>query len=304
MACSQVRGVVAILIGCACFAAGTLVTKRLLGSFSPLPLVFLQLSASCVAVWGAAVTTGRLPSPSRAPRLALPGLLQPGLAYILVYLGLKTTPVTIEGLLIALETAFVVLLAWPLLGERPRATTVFAALIATLGVVMISGVGRHGTASSPPLLGVVLILAGVVAASLDTIVSRALAIDADPLAMTAASHAAGLALVAATIPAWPSDSLDHVTDFGLLTGIIVSGLLMHGLATLLFNIGLGSVQANVAASLFPVMSLTTAAGGMVWFSERLSLCQLAGGALILSAAAAVAISQSAREADLPSSLPR
>jgi len=34
----------------------------------------------------------------------------------------------------------------------------------------------------------------------------------------------------------------------------------------------------------------TATGGMVWFSERLSLGQLVGGGLILAAAGAVAVS--------------
>jgi hypothetical protein len=67
----------------------------------------------------------------------------------------------------------------------------------------------------------------------------------------------------------------------------------------LFNLGLGSVQAGVAATLFPLISLTTAAGGMVWFSERLSLWQLAGGVLILGAAGAVAVSLGARETASP-----
>jgi drug/metabolite transporter (DMT)-like permease len=70
----------------------------------------------------------------------------------------------------------------------------------------------------------------------------------------------------------------------------------------LFNLGLGSVQAGVAATLFPSISLTTAAGGMVWFSERLSLWQLAGGVLILGAAGAVAVSLGARETASPTSV--
>lgn len=299
VAASPRYGAVAILAGCGCITIGTLITKGLLDSFSALPLVFLQLIASCVAIWSIAAATGRLPSLLEAPRLALPGLLQPGLAYILVYVGLKTTPVTIEGLLLVLETAFVVLLAWPLLGERPSRTTVVATIVGTVGVVMTSGVGRIGVSSPPPLLGVLFILAGVIAASLDTVVSRALAIDADPLSMTAASHAAGLALIAATIPAWPANSLERVGDLGLLAGIIVSGLLMHGLATALFNWGLGSVQAGTAATLFPAISLMTATGGTVWFSERLSLWQLGGGVLILGAAGAVAVSLGAREATSP-----
>lgn len=294
MAASPWKGVVAILAGCVCYAVGTLLTKSLLADFSPLPLAFLQLMASCAAVWSICAVTGRLPSLRQAPRLALPGILQPGLAFVLIYLGLQTTPVTIEGLLLALETAFVVLFAWPLLGECPRRVTIVATIAATGGGVMISGLGHAEASSSPPIAGILLILGGVIAASLDTVVSRSLAVGADPLAMTAASHAAGLAFVATTIPFWPADSLEQVSDLGRLTGIVCSGLLMNGCATLLFNAGLRRVQASVAATLFPAISLMTATGGMVWFGDRLSLWQMAGGALILGAVGAVAISLRAK----------
>jgi hypothetical protein len=63
--------------------------------------------------------------------------------------------------------------------------------------------------------------------------------------------------------------------------------------------GWGAFRRGVAATLFPLISLTTAAGGMVWFSERLSLWQLAGGVLILGAAGAVAVSLGARETASP-----
>jgi len=56
----------------------------------------------------------------------------------------------------------------------------------------------------------------------------------------------------------------------------------------LFNLGLGSVQAGRCRH---ALSLDLADdGGMVWFSERLSLGQLVGGGLILAAAGAVAVS--------------
>lgn len=281
---------IAILFGCACFAAGTLITKNLLEHVSALPLVLLQLLASSVTIWSLAMITGRLPPVRQAVRLALPGILQPGLAYVLIYLGLKTTPVAIEGFLLALETALVVVLAWPLLGERPSRATIIATIVATFGVVLISGAGRTGASLPPAWPGILLILSGVVCASLDTVVSRSLAMDADPLAMTAASHVAGLLLVAATIPIWPTNSLEHIGELASIAEIIISGLLMHGLATVLFNWALRSVQAGLAATLFPAVALLTTTGGVLLFGDELTMWQLAGGALILCSAGAVAIS--------------
>ena len=276
-------GVLAILAACTCVAGGTLMTKHLLDDVPALPLVFLQLAASCIGVWTAAATTRRLPTLREAPRLARPGVLQPGLAYLLAFTGLHMVPVSVEGLLLALETAFVVVLAWPLLGERPSRATIFATALGTAGVVLIAGDAPVGTA---PVIGIVLVLGGVVAASLDTIVSRRLAIDAHPLTMTAASHSAGLLLIGLSFPLWPAGSFGF--DPVLILEVAASGMLIHGIATVLFNFGLGRVAAGQAATLFPAISVLTTAGGVVWFGDRLSVWQTGGGAMVLVAALVVA----------------
>jgi probable blue pigment (indigoidine) exporter len=278
-------GLSGILLACLSVAASTLVSKALLATLPVLPLVFAQLLVSSIIVWALALSTGRLPSRREAARLALPGILQPGLVYMLAFAGLSVTPVSVEALLFAFEAVLVVLIAWPLLGERPTAGKVALASVGALGVVLIAD---HDAAGGPTsAVGIALILGGVVAAALDTVVSRAISREADPLAMTAASHIAALILVALTLLVAPTQPWAKLMDWRLLPPLALSGFLLHGFATIVFNFGLARVSAGTAALLFPSISLMTAIGAYAFFGERLAAPQLLGGGLVVIAALGV-----------------
>ena len=275
-------GVVAILAACVSVSIASVSTKTLLVSAPVLPVVFVQLVASATVIWTAAALTGRLPKGRRALKLALPGLLQPGLVYLFAFLGLAVTPVSLEGLLFAFESVIVALLAWPLLRERPSVKVSASIMAGTAGVVLLSWPQSAGFGA--PALGVALILAGVLCAALDTIASRALAIHADPLTMTAAGHAAGLAMViAAQLIVEPQD-WGFLSDPRTMALIVVSGLLLHGLSTVLFNAALARTSASKAAALFPSISLFTAVGGYAVLGERLASLQLVGGLIVIGSA--------------------
>jgi probable blue pigment (indigoidine) exporter len=278
-------GLWAIFAACLSVAAASLISKALLDTVPALPLLFGQLLISSIVIWALAFLTGRLPSRREALKLATPGILQPGLVYMLAFAGLAITPVTVETLLFAFEVVLVVLLAWPLLGERPNMGKLALAAIGALGIVLIADAGS--AAAPVPAIGVVLITAGVVAAALDTVVSRAISLEADPLAMTAASHLAGLALVAITLMVAPQQPWAALMDWRILPPLALSGLLLHGLATVAFNFGLARVSAGTAALLFPSVSLMTAIGAYAFLGERLAAPQLLGGGLVILAALGV-----------------
>jgi len=274
-------GYAGIIGACLCVSVATLLTKHLVQNVPPQALVFLQLLASATVIWPAAALTGRLPPRRTALRLALPGFLQPGLVYLFAFAGLAITPANVESLLFAFESVLVVLLAWPLLRERPKASTLLSVALGTLGVILITGAAPDRTA---PVVGVVLILLGVLAAALDTVASRALAINAHPLAMAAASHTAGLVIIAVALMIWPVQSWELVWRAAPLPAIAVSGILLHGVATILFNYGLSHVEAGPAAALFPAVSVFTGIGAYIFLGERLNSPQLAGAALVIGAA--------------------
>lgn len=288
----------ALLLACACVAGAVLGTKPLLGNADPLAVTFVQIAASTAVMFAAGVAHRRLPHPVRDVRLALPGLLQPGLAYILAFSGLALIPASLEGLLTAFESAMVALLAWMLLGERPGRATRLAIGAGTIGVAMMSGAGLGNGMTSA--IGIALVLAGVACASLDTVAARHLAPGAHPLTMTIAGHFAALCVSGALLLLWSRPVDWHwLADARLVWGAIVTGVLVHGIATLLFNFALAHVTAATTAAILPVISLLTAAGGTVVLGERLGAVEMLGGAIIIASSLIAALMPGKRSATLP-----
>lgn len=278
---SDLAGLLPLIVACACVAGPTVATKAVLETAPALPVLLIQIIASTLTLTAVGGRLRRLPRLADW-RLGLPGLLQPGLSYLLFYLGLQLVPASVEGLLVALEAGIVALLAWPLLGERPTWRVATAALVGMVGVALLGGAVSPVAAVSP--LGIGLILLGVCLAALDTIGSRYLMNSADPLTMTIAGHWFGLIFVAiSTLATGPYDWAPLLVP-SMLVAIAIAGIIVHGVALFLFNSALHHLPASFAAALFPLISLLTALGGVVLLGERLDLVQIAGGALVIGSA--------------------
>lgn len=273
-------GGIATLAACACVSVANVISKDLLVPASVLPMVFVQVMASTIVIGLIAVLTDRLPARRDIVKLALPGILQPGLTYVFAFIGLAMVPVSVAGLLYASETAIVAVFAWLLLRERLRGWTIFALFLGAIGVVLLSSQATAGATSST--FAVLMIFAGISCAALDTIVARYLMRRSDPLTMTAVSLPMAALVVGVAIMTVKDQSWAFLGDPSTLIWLVVSGVLLHGLATVLFNFGLARLEANQAAALFPSISLMTALGGVGFLNERLSLVQILGGATILA----------------------
>jgi drug/metabolite transporter (DMT)-like permease len=281
------RGAGAVICGCIATAAGTLLSKKLLATLPPVSLMAVEISFSAAAFWTAAAALRRLPPRRGFWRVSSPGFLQPGLAWVLILVGLKTVPASIEALLFAAETFIVMLAAWPLLRERPTALKLLLCALSTAGVALVTRAGAP--IADPPLAGVLLIFAGVICAALDTVLSRKLLSSADPLAMTAAIHVPSLLVVGAAVLLWPEAGAAALFSPAILVQAALAGLLLHGGAALLFNRGLVTLDAGTAALLFPLLTVMTVSGGLCFFDERLGPGQWLGALLILAAALGVGL---------------
>lgn len=278
---SDLAGLLPLIVACACVAGPTVATKVVLEAAPVLPVLLIQIIASTIVLTSVGWRLRRLPRVGDW-RLGLPGLFQPGLSYLLFYLGLQLVPASVEGLLVALEAGIVALLAWPLLGERPTWRVATAALIGMVGVALLGGALSPVEAVSP--LGIGLILLGVCFAALDTIGSRYLMSSADPLAMTIAGHWFGFVLIVVSTAATGPYDWAPLLAPPTLAAIAVAGIVVHGIALFLFNSALHHLPASFAAALFPLISLLTALGGVLLLGERLDLVQIAGGALVIGSA--------------------
>src|SRR5580692_9448027 len=102
------KGILLGIAATALWCFSNVLTKSLLAHFEPLSLLLIQLIAGNVLLWTLLVfeKKSRL-SLSASLKCSLPGLLQPGLSFILGIFGLNLTNVNSDALLWACESIVV-----------------------------------------------------------------------------------------------------------------------------------------------------------------------------------------------------
>ena len=289
------RAVLLLVAAAACWGSGTVVTKQVLDDVAPLPLLSAQLMAGCAFLLAVALAGRTRVSWSPAlRRLALLGLLNPGLAYALGLLGLASIPASTAVLLWAAEPVLVVVLAVLLLRERVPLPLGVAMSVAVVGVVLV--VYRPGTAGSGA--GVALTLAAVGACALYTVLARALLLEDASVTVALLQQLAALGFaVLLTL------SVETVIGSGAWPlaprhwwAAAASGVLYYGLAFWCYLAALRRVPASVAGAFLPLVPVFGLAAGYL-VGERLTGVQWAGAGVILGAVAAVAALQVARRTD-------
>jgi O-acetylserine/cysteine efflux transporter len=111
------------------------------------PLFFLGLRFIAIALL--LLRFVRTPSREQFGPIVLISVFMGGLNFGLFYIGMRLGSGSMSAVAYQLATPFTVLLAWPLLAERPSATTSSGVLLAFLGVVVLAaGADRSGNALS------------------------------------------------------------------------------------------------------------------------------------------------------------
>ncbi len=263
------------------WSIGNILSKAALSGIEPLSLLTGQLAVSTASLWALSICSG---APIRVAdwRVGLPGILQPALAFGLSTYGLAMLPATAETMLFAIETPLVVLLAWPILDERPSRATGLLCSLALVGAGLLSWSSEDDIHALRET-GVALVLAGVLFASLYNIAIRRLSYDVDALRLATASQiVAFLAVGLAWIVAGPSTKASLTVVDGVL--VLASGLLLLAVPFLLYGITLERVGATAAALLLPLVPLFTAVFASLFLHERLTGRQWLGAAIILLSA--------------------
>jgi drug/metabolite transporter (DMT)-like permease len=273
-------------LACLCWASGSVLTKALLSHAEPLEVLSGQLTASVIGLWAISLARG---SQIRLDdwRVGLPGVLQPALAYGLSTVGLAQVPATLEAMIFAIETPLILLLAWPLLGERPTRLLAALGLVAFAGVIILTW--RAEIDVSPKYgFGVLLIVLGAVSAALYVIAIRRMSADVDALRLTRASQTIGWLAVLVVWYATRTQETRHLDaiDAALIAG---SGLLLNAIPFLLYGLVLERASTGFAALLLPLIPVMTAAIAFGVLGETLSALQWFGAMLVLSSVAALSL---------------
>jgi drug/metabolite transporter (DMT)-like permease len=221
------------VLACLSWACGSVLTKALLSQADPLTVLSGQLTASVVGLW-----TISLARKSKIRldewRIGLPGIFQPGLAYGLSIIGLAQLPVTLEAMIFAIETPLILLLAWPLLGERPTGLLAALGLLAFAGVLILTWRPEIAVTSGEGF-AVSLIVSAALFAALYSVIVRRMSADVDALRLARASQTIGW--LAVLIVWWamqkPQPSELGVIDATLIAG---SGLLLNAIPFFLYGL--------------------------------------------------------------------
>jgi uncharacterized membrane protein len=151
------------------------------------PPLFARGCAGLAAALGLAIIAvergqNLLPSRSLAPRLALGAATNVFAAMGLTALALLWLTVAQAALVTFSMPIWATLLAWPILGERPRLRSVIAMCLGVAGLVLLTGPNLGGGTETFP--GVALALAAAILFALGAVTSRA-PIPLPPMVSTA-----------------------------------------------------------------------------------------------------------------------
>lgn len=275
----------ALVLASAFWGVGTVISKELLTSLSPVAFLVLQLTPSVIVLWLIVIAKG-MPAITwrELVPLAVLGWLNPGLSYTLSMLGLAQTTASVATLLWAAEPALIVAMAWLVLREPVTVRLIALTAIAACGVLLVSRILDLDASASTVtgVYGAILILGGVLCCALYTVLSRRIVTTADPLFIVALQQTVGLIWAAGLWPieGSPPSEVLSLSMREVLAGAI-SGLMYYVIAFWFYLQALRSVPASTAGmflNLIPVFGVATA---YVFLGERLTTVQWAGAAAIL-----------------------
>jgi drug/metabolite transporter (DMT)-like permease len=181
-----------------------------------------------------------------------------------------------------IQVVLVPLVAWAVLGERPKGRVLIAVGVALGGVLLISGVLEHGAYGRDPQRGAAFGLGAGVAYVGFLLLLRRGGVDlrrpAGPL-LDATATAAVVAVVVGTI----IGDAHLVPRFPGAWWLIVLALTSQVLGWLLITVSLPRLPAALTSLLLTVQPIGSVALGALIFGEAPSALQLAGVAIVLAA---------------------
>jgi probable blue pigment (indigoidine) exporter len=217
----------------------------------------------------------RLPSGSWWWRSAVLGTLNIGVFFALLFVAAARLPGGVAATMGAVQPLLVVLLAWPLLGERPMVGRVAAAGAGVIGVGMLV----LGPAARLDALGVAAGLAATGAMAAGTILTKRWGRPAPLLVFTSWQLVAGglLLLPLALVFEGPPPPLPPWS----IAGFIYLGVVNTGLAYALWFRGIERLSAGRVTFLALLSPVVALAAGFVVLGQTLSALQLLGVLVVL-----------------------
>ncbi len=222
-------------------------------------------------------------APPKAPvrAVALYGLLigvgQFGLLFVAIREGF---PIGLASLVIMAQVFFTILMAWLLMGERPRRAQIIGAVVAFVGMAVI-GSDRLGGASLGPFL---LVVVAALFWALGNVLAKSVG-KVDMLAFTVWSSLAApapLLLLSLSVEGTAGLAALAHPSLRLVASVLV---ISYGATVFGYGVWASLLARHSAASVAPFALLVPIIGmiaGATLFSETLRPVELLGGALVMA----------------------
>ncbi|MEU7061269.1 EamA family transporter [Streptomyces sp. NPDC046197] len=209
-------------------------------------------------------------------RSAVLGLLNVSMFFVLVYAASQLLPTSVASTVMAMSPLTMMVIAWPLVSERPRTAHLAGAAMGLAGVCLMLLAGAR--AVSVP--GVLASAAAMLMSSFGYILTKRWSADVDVLASTTWQLTAGglflLPVAAAVEGPPPSLSVSALLAFGYVT------LVATALAFVAWFTGLRHLPAGTVGLIGLLNPATGVLLGTAVAGEALTIQQLCGLALVLA----------------------
>ncbi|MGW5370347.1 DMT family transporter [Streptomyces sp. NPDC004011] len=209
-------------------------------------------------------------------RSAVLGLLNVSVFFVLVYIASQTLPTSLASTVMAVSPLAMMLMAWLLISQRPRARHLAGAGVGLAGVCLMLLTGAEEVSVG----GVLASAAAMLASSFGHVLTRRWSEGADVVASTAWQLTAGglLLLPAAAAVEGPPPALSAPALFAF----VYVALVATALAFTAWFTGLRHLPAGTVGLLGLLNPVTGVLLGTAIASEALTLQQLGGLALVLA----------------------
>ena len=260
-------------------------TKIALETFPTFTLIFIRFSAAGLFFFFLMLSRG-LPKFSRRDhaRIFLTALFEPGLYFIFETIGLQYTSAPKTALIIATIPVAVLMFAFLFLGERTSVTSILGIGLSLLGIgILVVGDPQFSWQIEGSLLGDLLIMGAVVTAALYMVSARNLGKEHNALDITGYQMMYG-ALLYVPLFLWELPSVQWSAMSGRSIGALAYLTLFATCAGFLFcNFALTKLPAGKASVFVNGIPVVTAIGAWFILGESLTMLQICGGIIVLTA---------------------
>jgi probable blue pigment (indigoidine) exporter len=208
------------------------------------------------------------------------GTLNVGAFFVLIYLASQLLPTSVASTLMASSAAVLLLLAWPLLQERPALVSVLGAVVGFAGVaIMLLGADPHGPRGGIDPLGVAVSLGAMLMSSLGFVLAKRWGGGVRLLPLTAWQLIAGglVVLPLAVLVEGAPPALDGPA----LAGFAYVAIVATALAFVAWFAGLRHLPAGSVGLVGLLNPVTGVLLGTLVAHEAFGPAQAAGTALVL-----------------------